>query len=314
MTASVVTTPGMMHGMATRYQAALHLFGPNGARTLNLVVFVPAQAPRPCPAFLLICNRERDCIDPDRRVQSPFWPAENLVARGYAAATFQVDDVDPDHAGGFAGGIRAAFPPEARGDSWGAIGAWAWGASRAMDWLETVPEIDSTRIGVAGHSRGGKAALWCGAQDERFALTVSNNSGCTGAALARGKTGERIAAINKSFPYWFCDNYKRYDDHEDDLPVDQHELLALIAPRLLYVASATNDAWGDPRSEFLSCVAAEPVYRLFGKQGVGINHPPPAETPLSEGAIGYHLRTGDHDLTAYDWDRFLDFADRHAER
>jgi hypothetical protein len=276
------------------------------------------RSPRPCPAFLLICNRERACIDADRAVRSPFWPAEALIARGCAAAAFQIDDVDPDRADGFAEGIRAAFgsdTSDTSGDSWGAIAAWAWGASRAMDWLQTVPDIDASRVGVVGHSRGGKAALWCGAQDERFALTISNNSGCTGAALARGKTGERIAAINKSFPYWFCDNYKRFGDHEDDLPVDQHELLALIAPRLLYVASATNDAWADPRGEFRSCLAAEPVYRLFGRRGVvGGDRPPPPETPLPDGAIGYHLRTGDHDLTPYDWERFMDFAERHWGR
>jgi pimeloyl-ACP methyl ester carboxylesterase len=311
MTVKDVQTPGMMGGTATRHQVALTIAGPNGKRTMNVLAFVPAKAARPSPAFVLICNRPASNIDPERGTKSPFWPAETLVARGYAAVAFQVDDVDPDRPDGYPKGIRAAFDQRRGGDSWGAIGAWAWGASRAMDWLQSVRAIDSRRVAVIGHSRGGKASLWCGAQDERFALAVSNDSGCTGAALARGKTGERIAQINKAFPHWFCENYKGYGDREDELPVDQHELLALIAPRLVYVASATQDAWADPRSEFLSCVAAEPVYRLLGKKGVGADRQPPPEKPLQTGSIGYHLRTGKHDLTAYDWDGYLDFADRH---
>lgn len=303
-----------MDGMATLKRIDIHFAGPGGKGKIELVLFIPNEVQKPVAGFLLICNRGRENIDPSREHRSPFWPAERIVERGYMAAAFHNSDVAPDKPDRFLDAVHGIF--EATDDdrapnAWGTIAAWAWGASRVMDYFEADQDIDETRIGVVGHSRGGKAALWCGAEDERFALVVSNNSGCTGAALSRRRKGETIAQINNRFPHWFCENYKRYNEREEELPIDQHQLIALMAPRLIYVASASEDEWADPKGEFLSCVHAGPVYELFGLQGVGTDDFPKTNQSLYAGHIGYHLRRGGHNLTEYDWDRFMDFADRH---
>ena len=318
LTFTTRVTPGMMDGAATRKRVRVDYEGPGGKGGFDMTLFVPANAKKPVPVFLLLCNRPAVVnIDPDRKTKSPFWPAEEIVARGYAAAAFYLSEVDPDKHDGFKDGAHGIFDPlrdggKRAGDSWGTIAAWAWGASRAMDYFETDADLDAKRVAVVGHSRGGKTALWAGAEDERFALVVSNDSGSTGAAISRGKKGETVAQINKAFPHWFAENYRAFDGREAALPVDQHELLALIAPRLLYVASASEDTWADPESEFLACVLAEPVYRLFGKEGVGAKSLPKPESPLHAGHIGHHVRTGKHDLAVYDWAQFMDFADRHG--
>ena len=303
-----------LNGAATRKLVEIHFSGPGGTGTIHLVVFIPNKRTKPSPGFVLIAGRDRDNIDPSRKVKRPYWPVEQLVERGYVAAAFQAADIDPDSYDGFKNGVHGVFDRQdiARpDDAWGTIAAWAWGASRAMDYFETDRDIDATRMAVVGHSRGGKTALWCGAQDERFALVISNESGSTGAALARGKRGEDIKTINRNFPHWFCANYKRYDGKEADLPVDQHELLALMAPRLVYVASAQGDGWSDPQAEFLSCVRADPVYRLLGVPGLNSQTMPNVEQPLHDGHIGYHIRPGKHDLAEYDWNCFMDFAHKH---
>lgn len=302
-----------MDGQATRKQVRISYRGRGGEGAIKLVLFSPNRARKPAPCFLLICNRSITNIDPSRTIKSDFWPAEEIVARGYAAAAFFNGDVARDKYDGFKSGVHAIFDPVSgrTSNSWGTIAAWAWGASRCLDYLETDRSIDAKRVAVVGHSRGGKTALWAGAEDERFAFVVSNDSGSTGAAIARNKQGEHIRDINRGFPHWFCDTYKTFNGREDELPVDQHELLALISPRLLYVASAIEDKWSDPQNEFLAAVRASPVYELLGRPGLGAKEFPKLDAPIQTGDIGYHVRSGKHNLTLYDWQRFMDFADKH---
>jgi hypothetical protein len=305
--------PKAMDGAATLRQVEVTVSAGGKSLAIRAVLFVPNKAPKPVPAFLLICNREAKNIDPTRKEKSEFWPAEEVVARGYAIAAFLNSDVDPDRHDGFKDGIHGMLDAGGRPpDAWGTIAAWAWGASRVMDYLETDKDIARDKVAVIGHSRGGKTALWAGAEDERFALACSNDSGCTGAALSRRKLKEKesVARINKAFPHWFCENYKSYNDREDALPVDQHLLVALMAPRAVCVASASQDLWADPRGEFLSAVHAGPVYRLFGKKGLEAKEMPPIGEAVQGDGVAYHIREGKHNLTLFDWMRYLDFADR----
>lgn len=310
--------PKAMAGAATLRQVEIAIAANDKSLTIRLTLFVPNRSSKPAPAFLLICNRSPDNIDPTREKKSEFWPAEEAIARGYAIAAFYNADVDPDKHDGFKDGIHglldgATRPP----DAWGTIAAWAWGASRCLDYLVTDRDIAKDKVAVIGHSRGGKTALWAGAEDERFALACSNDSGCGGAALSRRQTKEKetVARINKSFPHWFNDNFKTYGNRVEELPVDQHMLLALMAPRAVCVGSAEQDLWADPRGEFLSAVQAGPVYRLFGKSGLGnpADMPPIGEALHSDG-VHYHIREGKHNLTLVDWNFYLDFADKQFGR
>jgi len=239
------------------------------------------------------------------------WAVEEIIKRGYGLATAYYGDLEPDHPEGWKTAIRTTLKTELsiNENEWGAIGAWAWGLSRIMDYLETDAAADAKKVVITGHSRLGKACLWAAANDERFAIVVSNNSGEGGAALSKRWFGETIERINTSFPHWFAPAYKQYNKHPEQLPVDQHILLALMAPRPLYVASAADDWWADPKGEFLSAKNAEPVYALFGKKGLGVTDMPPVDHPVGE-TIRYHIRTGKHDFTLYDWQQYLDFADK----
>jgi hypothetical protein len=193
---------------------------------------------------------------------------------------------------------------------WGAIAAWAWGLSRVVDYLETDSAVDAGKLAVIGHSRLGKTSLWAGAQDKRFGMVVSNNSGEGGAAIMRRNFGETTAVITKAFPHWFTKTYSNYANNEAACPVDSHMLIALAAPRAIYIASAEEDRWADPKGEFLSGLHAQPVFDLFGKKGYGVLEQPPVNTPVGD-VVGYHIRTGIHDVTRYDWEQYIAFASRY---
>ncbi|MDR6879257.1 acetylxylan esterase [Bacillus sp. 3255] len=308
----VVSEEIAMQGKALRKQVDIVYTGQGGEGCVRVLVYTPIGAAR-VPAFIYAAIKGQRVFDVELEACAAYWPAEDMVARGYAAVVYHVEDLDPDafdedYRNGVHGLFDAADQPRSA-DAWGAMAAWAWGASRVMDYLACDPQIDSERVAIVGFSRSGKACLWAGALDERFALVISNNSGCSGAAIARGKTGERLANINRGNPHWFNDNYKTFNDREDELPFDQHFLLALIAPRLLYVASASEDKWADPESEFLGLLLAQPAYSIHGYSGLDTDQMPPVNTPVISEKLGFHLRAGKHDITRYDWACFMDFAD-----
>jgi hypothetical protein len=242
------------------------------------------------------------------------WPIDEVLKRGYGVVTACYQDLEPDNGKTFRSGVHRLFGGANEGDlganECSSIGAWSWGLSRILDHLATDSRIDAKRVIVHGHSRLGKTSLWAGATDPRYAIVISNNSGEGGAAITRRRFGETIARINTSFPHWFCGNYKQYNNQEDKLPVDAHMLIALAAPRPVYVASAVEDTWADPRGEFLGAFHADPAYRLLGKDVLESEKMPEINKPVQT-TVGYHIRTGKHDITLYDWQQYLDFADKH---
>jgi hypothetical protein len=311
--ATLTSDPKALDGRATHNRVKITITDAAKSFSFETSLLIPNTATGPVPAFILINNRPTASADPTRKQKDGFWPAEDIIAHGYATAVFETNAVDPDKADAAsrAKGVRAVFNAGTPGqDAWATIAAWAWGASRVLDYLQTQPRIDSSKVAVIGHSRGGKTALWAGAEDTRFALVISNDSGCGGAALSKRIFGETVKTINRGFPYWFCDNFKKYDDREGDLPVEQNQLLALIAPRALCVGSAEADFWADQRGEFLSLAHASPVFALYGFNGLRDEEFPALDTPLIRDRVSYHIRRGVHNLTPYDWNHYMDFADR----
>jgi hypothetical protein len=327
-------------GKAIRKQVTVFFRRPDGPR-MDILIYLPAAAKKPVPLFLGLGFQGNQSVSADPGIKlaeewvrdpatkkmvkrlapessrgsaASRWQVDQILAHGYGLATVYYGDIEPDFDGGVQYGIRPLFfkagQTATATDEWAAIGAWAWGLSRAMDYLETDRDVDAHRVAVIGHSRLGKTALWASAQDPRFSIVISNESGEGGAAISRRDYGERTADLNRVFPHWFCANFRKYNDRENEMPFDAHMLLALSAPRPLYVASAEGDQWSDPKGEFLAVVNAAPVYALFGKQGLGTSTMPGIEQPIMH-TLAYHIRSGKHDITAYDWNQYLKFASMH---
>lgn len=297
-----------MDGLAVFRNVAVTINSGEKSLTFHMFLFLPRDNAGPVPVFLLINHRASSDSDPYKSAGTEFWPVKEIVKRGFGTAMYLNAEVDPDKFDEFKNGIHGVLDKNRNEESWGTLGAWAWGASRCVDYFETVKEIDIKKIAVLGHSRSGKTSLWAGAQDERFSVVISNESGCGGAALARRKYGETVAKINTSFPHWFCLNYRKYGNNEDAMPVDQHMLLACVAPRALYVACADEDLWGDPKGSYLALCHSLPAFRLFDKEISLPETVPALNSPVSSGRTGFHIRNGGHGLNLYDWNNFMDFA------
>jgi hypothetical protein len=329
---------GYFGGKATRKEVTVS-FGPPGAPGIRLLVVTPNQPPGPKPVFLGInfCGnhtlledplialptawmpdycagcRDHQATEAGRGTQKEVWAVEQTIDRGYALACFYAGDVDPDR-NDFSDGIHPFYAragQSGRGPhEWGTIAAWAYGFHRAVDYLVTDKEIDKARIAVVGHSRLGKTALLAGALDERIALVIPHQAGCGGTAPSRHVVGEQVRQINKGFPHWFCDEFKKFNEQVERLPFDQHCLVALCAPRPVLLSNAQEDTWADPDGQFRVLQGADPVYRLLGSNGLdGQGLPDPDR--LLETPLGYYIRPGKHAMTTGDWKIFLAFADRH---
>lgn len=329
----------VLNDAGLRKQVCITISTQKGSLPLHLLLYIPNNPIKKVPIFLGLNFNGNHSITTDSEIKlnpgwfrddpengiinhhateasrgcaASRWPIQTILEAGFGVATMYYGDIDPDFDDNFHNGLHPLFYDENQispaADKWGSIGAWAFGLSRALDYLETESSIDAGKVAVIGHSRLGKTALWAGALDTRFAMVVSNESGCGGAALNRRGFGEHVHAINHTFSHWFCENFKQYNDNESALPIDQHQLLALIAPRPLYVASAEGDQWSDPYGEFVSTKETSVAYEFLNLLGLPIKEFPTLNETDFSGTIAYHIRSGKHDLTKWDWAQFIAFA------
>ncbi len=322
---TVEESENALNGQAIRKQVRITFHNREMERSALLLMYLPREKEKTKGTFLHFnfqgnhTTTTEEAVIPSayskrpRANQTSRWPMEKIIRAGYAVATVHYYDFYPDHKDSIGASILPLLGIDSKEElqptDGNAIAAWAWGYSRILDYLEKDPDVDARRVILAGHSRLGKASLWAGATDERFAIVVSNNSGCGGSALFNRKYGETAARINKLFPHWFCRNFHQYSGKEELLPVDQHQLMALVAPRPLYICSAVEDRWADPKGEFLSAIHAGEVYSLYNMKGLEQTDMPELNHSIGS-RIGYHIRTGKHDVTDYDWEQWITFANR----
>ena len=311
-----------LDGSATRRNIRIELMNANGTIDLEILCIIPNSGIKPYPAFLMISF---DAIDsPKLRLAKDNneklgngCPIQQLIDSGYAFISAYHQDLVKHNDVEFASGIHQLYYKEhqsfPKSHEWGVLAACGFGASLTLDYLETQGEVDPSKVILMGHSKLGKAALWAAARDQRFAIAISANSGCAGAALWRRKFGETLQKMCTRFPYWLCYNAQKFIGSEEDLPIDQHMLIALMAPRPVYVASAKKDNWADPTGEFLSAYHASVVYELYGKKGLNEINAPERNKAYYKREVGYHLRDGGHYIADYDWHRFIDFANYHLK-
>ncbi|WP_448698751.1 acetylxylan esterase [Mucilaginibacter sp. AW1-3] len=328
-----------LNGKATRKQITVYFNGKPDGPQMDILLYIPNNVKHPVPAIAGLNFDGNHAINSDpaiklstswfdkgknvinnhateamRGTNAAQWPLEMIMDKGYAVATVYRGDIAPDHDHNLNEGIFPMYPElENRPDNFATVGAWAWGLSRILDYLETDKAIDNKHVAVFGFSRLGKAALWAGATDERFALVISNESGAGGAKLFHETAGEGIRRLSTKFPFWFCNNFKKYTDQDSILPFDQHMVISLVAPRPIYVASAEGDLNSNPKGEFMGALAASPVYKLLGTSGLPVAIMPPVNTPVV-GRIAYHIRTGTHNVTDFDWTQYLNFADQYLKK
>lgn len=334
-----------LEGVADLKEVDLVFSSDRGDHTARLLILLPKDAQGPVPLFLGLNYYGNHTIHPSehisihnvwvrdnkdfniqnnkadersRGVRVSRWPVAYILNQGYGLAVMYYGDLDPDFDDGFQNGLHPLFyaPDQTKPHSneWGSIGIWAWGFSKALDYLQTDDMVDGNHVIVFGHSRLGKTSLWAGAQDERFAGVISNNSGCGGAALSKREFGETVGTINRSFPHWFNDNFNKYSHNEKNLPFDQHMLISLLAPRPVYIASAVEDQWADPHGEYLSGYHAGPVYALYGMSSFTTDQSPELNQPRMTESVSYHIRSGKHDVTQYDWEQYIQWANEFVVR
>lgn len=301
-----------LEGMAVRKRVIAHFGDNTDGPKVNLLMYLPAKAAKPVPLLVQLsffANPVAGAVSRDATIIS------NSLALGYGYASLRYTEIEGDTRTNSVSGVRklalAAGQSQPAADEWGTISAWAWGASRVLDYLETDRAVDAKRVALIGHSRLGKTVLWAGARDPRFALIFSSCSGEMGASLARRDWGETVDDMAANFPWQFAGNFQKFSGRWSDMPVDSHMLIALNAPRPVFITGGTQDQWADPHGQFLAQVAAGPVYRLLGRQDLGTSKLPPLDSPQISGDLGFHYHTGGHTITSADWTAFLNFAEMH---